>query len=309
MTGETESLSSVSSRRSSVQVFGAGMLLGILHVLSGPDHLSALVTLSVGGSWRAFHLGLRWGCGHSSGLFLMTFLFFHFKIDLEKLGPYCEALVGLFMIALGLGSGYRVLREATPEVTIELQGLSEAGSDGAIRLDGDAGRRPILQWRQRDICEREERRARADSDGEMPSRVWAEGVLGSLGGEHSHTGTRWLDIRSIHNPLLQKLAAMGIGIVHGIAGPGGVLGVVPAVELHDPLLATLYLGSFCVASIIVMGVFAAAFGEVTSRVAQRRGGNAGLLRCMSLASAGLSLVVGLAWMVLLYFGVLDQVFP
>ena len=81
-------------------------------------------------------------------------------------------------------------------------------------------------------------------------------------------------------------------------------------ELHDPLLATVYLGSFCLTSIAVMGGFAAAFGEATVRLADRQGagGSRSLLRCMSLVSAGLSLVVGVLWLVLLYFGVLDQVF-
>ena len=97
-------------RRSVYQLLLAGIGLGVIHVLSGPDHLSALVTLSVGGSWRAFMLGVRWGCGHSSGLILMTILFFSLDVDLEAWGPYCEALVGGFMIVLGLGSGYRVLR-------------------------------------------------------------------------------------------------------------------------------------------------------------------------------------------------------
>ena len=42
-----------------------------------------------------------WGCGHSLGLIIMTALFYKFDIDLKRVGPYCEALVGVFMIALG----------------------------------------------------------------------------------------------------------------------------------------------------------------------------------------------------------------
>jgi hypothetical protein len=37
------------------------------------------------------------------------------------------------------------------------------------------------------------------------------------------------------------------GIVHGLAGPGGVLGVIPAVQIRDATLSTLYLGTFCLA--------------------------------------------------------------
>ena len=46
--------------RSLLQLIGTGIILGTVHVLSGPDHLSALLTLSVGGGWRAFVLGARW---------------------------------------------------------------------------------------------------------------------------------------------------------------------------------------------------------------------------------------------------------
>ena len=45
-----------------------GASLGMLHVLAGPDHLSALAALSVGNSWRALTLGVRWGIGHSTGI-------------------------------------------------------------------------------------------------------------------------------------------------------------------------------------------------------------------------------------------------
>lgn len=44
-----------------------GVVMGIVHVLAGPDHLCALATLSVGSSWRAAMLGFRWGIGHSTG--------------------------------------------------------------------------------------------------------------------------------------------------------------------------------------------------------------------------------------------------
>jgi hydrogenase/urease accessory protein HupE len=43
------------------QLVGKGILMGVVHVLSGPDHLSALATLSVGSSLRAFFTGVRWG--------------------------------------------------------------------------------------------------------------------------------------------------------------------------------------------------------------------------------------------------------
>ena len=55
---------------------GIGMLFGMLHVVTGPDHLSAIATLSAGMQKRdAFALGIRWGLGHSSGLLLVAGIF------------------------------------------------------------------------------------------------------------------------------------------------------------------------------------------------------------------------------------------
>ncbi|GMF36003.1 unnamed protein product [Phytophthora lilii] len=38
--------------------------LPVLTVAAGPDHLSAIAAMTIGSSWKAFSLGVRWGCGH-----------------------------------------------------------------------------------------------------------------------------------------------------------------------------------------------------------------------------------------------------
>ena len=54
-------------RYDATRLITLGVVMGIVHVLAGPDHLCALATLSVGSSWRAAMLGFRWGIGHSTG--------------------------------------------------------------------------------------------------------------------------------------------------------------------------------------------------------------------------------------------------
>jgi len=48
-----------------------GGSLGIVHVLTGPDHVAALTQISCGTRLKGFWLGVRWGFGHSLGLLLM----------------------------------------------------------------------------------------------------------------------------------------------------------------------------------------------------------------------------------------------
>ena len=99
------------------------------------------------------------------------------------------------------------------------------------------------------------------------------------------------------------MLALMVGLVHGIAGPGGILGVLPAVALNDWLKSSSYLACFCITSIFTMGFFAAFYGAATSTDAARR-----VQFWVLLASSLLSCVVGVTWLVLLRLGLLESVF-
>ena len=71
-----------SSSSSSIEIVGKGIAMGFLHVMAGPDHLSALATLSSNlGNCKAFQLGVRWGIGHSAGEFYVGLESTHSKIE------------------------------------------------------------------------------------------------------------------------------------------------------------------------------------------------------------------------------------
>ena len=274
-------------RMGHMQYVVKGLLLGVLHVISGPDHMSAMATLSVGTSaLGAFWLGVRWGLGHSIGLILMTVAMVFLEWDLEEIGPYCEGIVGLFMIALGvlglqraysLPSGYSQLSQQIPHNSVE-----EEVRDG-------------LTGEQQNLDPNEQENFELGVSTRMPiKQATAESVDVHREGQ----------IFSLQNRGTQQCCSLMVGIVHGIAGPGGVLGVLPAVALHDRWKSTTYILAFCGSSILTMGGFASGFGEVTRRLDEIY--NVELyLRVMA---ASMSVLIGTLWLVLLYFGVLEDVF-
>jgi hypothetical protein len=64
---------------------------------------TAGAAMQVGTSWNSFYLGVRWGIGHSTGLFIIAVAFLALKghMDLEKFAAL-DGLVGVVMIALGV---------------------------------------------------------------------------------------------------------------------------------------------------------------------------------------------------------------
>jgi hypothetical protein len=110
-----------------------------------------------------------------------------------------------------------------------------------------------------------------------------------------------------------QVIAYFAGIVHGLSGPGEVLGVLPAVQLNQILLAILYLSVFCLTSTAVMVGFSALYGSICRWIATRTGRKDGdasqRVFLIELSSACLSFVVGVIWLTLLAVGELDIIAP
>ncbi|KAG2770178.1 hypothetical protein JG687_00005628 [Phytophthora cactorum] len=243
--------------------------LGIVHVLSGPDHLGALVALSNGKTWRqAFLLGAQWGCGHSLGI-LAVALFCVFVIG-HALAPnsifsaVCKYLTGLCLVFLGVWTLYDAHQDYT-ETNVPPSPTHFASPSNS-------------RW----------------------SQVQCQDASYVL-------------LQSPNDPSVKiqlstaSAASIGAGIVHGAAGPGCLLAVLPTLAMQkDTLRALLYLGCFCGSSIVSMGSFAALYGELTQRGGRVRSPSAAFY--VAVASSVLSIGVGTAWVVLQATGVLNRVF-
>lgn len=81
-----------------------GILAGIIHVWTGPDHLTAVAPLAVRRPRRAWVPGVRWGLGHSAGVAMVGLLSLLLRdlIPVEWLSSWGERLVGVMLFGIGL---------------------------------------------------------------------------------------------------------------------------------------------------------------------------------------------------------------
>jgi hypothetical protein len=82
----------------------AGLLAGLVHALSGPDHLSAVAPLVINEPRRRWRTGLFWGIGHSLGVWAVGLLALALRgiLPVETLSSWSERLVGAVLIGVGL---------------------------------------------------------------------------------------------------------------------------------------------------------------------------------------------------------------
>jgi hypothetical protein len=286
---------------------GGGLAMGALHVVTGADHISAVASLACGNSrWRAFWLGVRWGAGHSVGLVIV----FVAVLALEKetdagfmrgMNRWMGAVVGLLMIALGLYGARRArnksddggddddARDAAPddeeeETTAPLVGARPPRSSSSRRM---------APYGVADAQERGE--ADANSRAERPGTASTDPRVVGVGPGPAPSGPAMPAPPHANAPV-----AVAVGVVHGAAGPGAVLGVLPAVALRAPRLVVGYFAGFIAATVLTMGAFAMLWGEVTG-IAGKRGGRA-TERTLAFVSSAACVIVGVAFVALTLAG-------
>src|SRR3954463_11504383 len=90
-----------------------GVLAGLFHVLSGPDHLAAVAPLAAADRERGWIAGWTWGIGHASGVIIVAMsavLLRDVLPPVPAISAWSERLVGGALIAIGLWALLRSLR-------------------------------------------------------------------------------------------------------------------------------------------------------------------------------------------------------
>ena len=91
----------------------AGLLTSIIHVITGPDHLAAVLPFAIESKKKAWKVGLFWGIGHLLGMVSIGFLFLLFRnlIPVESISQHSESLVGLVLIGIGIWSFVKIFKK------------------------------------------------------------------------------------------------------------------------------------------------------------------------------------------------------
>jgi len=81
-----------------------GLVAGIVHVWSGPDHLAAIAPLALRKARRSWVPGARWGIGHSAGVAAVGLLSLWVRelLPLNLLSIWGERVVGVMLFGIGL---------------------------------------------------------------------------------------------------------------------------------------------------------------------------------------------------------------
>jgi ABC-type nickel/cobalt efflux system permease component RcnA len=90
----------------------AGAVAGMVHVLSGPDHLAAVAPLAAERHESGWLTGARWGLGHATGVVLVGVLALLLReaLPLDLLTGWAERSVGVMLIAIGIWGARKALR-------------------------------------------------------------------------------------------------------------------------------------------------------------------------------------------------------
>jgi len=209
----------------------AGVFAGIVHVVSGPDHLAAVAPLATDPSRPQWRAGLSWGIGHTSGVLLIGLLLIAFRslLPLDAISAYSERLVGVALVGLGVWAALRA-RDFHHHANRPHSHLSGNSSFGGFSVFGGG-----------------------------PFRVFAGfgggrfRVFGGFGGGR---------FRVFGGPFV-------MGALHGLAGSSHLFGVLPALALPTHSAAVLYLAGFGVGAVAAMTAFAAAVGMLAARAGRK----------------------------------------
>lgn len=223
----------------------AGVAAGLVHVLSGPDHLAAVAPIVADDrrpDWRA---GFEWGLGHTAGVVAIGLLLLVFRaaLPIEAISAYSERIVGVSLVGIGLWGVWRARRlhlhrhhdghvhaHDRPHVHRALDSSQHAAQHRSPRLHGHARTRASL----------------------------AMGVLHGLAGSSHLFGVLPALAMPTRGAALLYLGGFGLGAIVGMSLFAAAVGVLARTSRrHGPHAYQRTLYACSAAALVVGGVWLA----------------------------------------------------
>jgi ABC-type nickel/cobalt efflux system permease component RcnA len=239
-------------------VFFAGVAAGLVHVLTGPDHVAAVTPLAAAGPRRSARAGMHWGLGHTAGVIAIAVLALLLRgvLPIEALSHWSERIVGVVLIAIGIW-GLRIALSSRLHAHVHEHG-GQAHAHVHVHRHGHA-------------------------------------VAGE-GGTHAADAPNTANAphaAAVPPPHRHTHAAFGVGVLHGLAGSSHFLGVLPALALPTHTAAVTYVAGFGAGSVAAMTAYAGCIGLVATRA---RHGGLRWYRALLTASGAAAVVTGCVWL-------------
>ncbi|MEM9189402.1 MAG: hypothetical protein AAGF12_09520 [Myxococcota bacterium] len=200
-----------------------GMVAGSAHVVTGPDHLAAVLPLAAGSGRRAAILGALWGFGHGLAVLALGFVG-RFVVDLvaiETISAVSELVVGVLLVGLGV---FTLRRSRLLVVHAHTHVHDEAGDEAGSPHEPGEHQHIHVHIGDKTV----------GTDQHVDA------------GDHKQ----------------HRHSALGFGALHGAAGAGHLFGVLPSLALSAGL-AAVYLLTYFLGAIVAMTLFALLVGVMT----------------------------------------------
>ena len=244
----------------------------MIHVVLGPDHLAAIMTVSACQGSKAVWHGIRWGIGHSVGLILVALVLWLVESDINAssngFAKYASYFSGVFMILLGFYFVRDILQNDKSGL-----GFSAVATSAEFELSTNVTHSHTL-----------EPESAVDYDFKID--------------DQSDPLHRDDTIKPEKVSWRQAGASLFAGIIGGIAGPGGLLAIVPASYYSTKFEAISYIVLFILSSTAMMGIVAYVYGRFTSRWVTNSLNRQQQETKLKLISAIISVLVGAVWILL-----------
>jgi nickel/cobalt transporter (NicO) family protein len=240
--------------------YTTALLLGSLHALEA-DHMAAVTSFAVRrpGLREAARFGVRWAAGHGGAIIVVGALLLVVGTQLpDTTEQLLERLVGVVMIGLGIWTFRGAAR---------MHAHGHAGAAHADVAANDAGRAP-----------------------------WAQAAAGRApGAQAAATGdARHTHALPVHKHGGHPHAVTAVGVVHGLAGSGAAVALVPVVALNNPMAGIGYLAVFALGTILAMALYGVVAGFIVGRASHV---SMRLTRIIARLTGIMTVIVGTVWLV------------